>query len=122
MHGNTGSKTGSIFSAPEGFTTIVTETFYSPSRTLTFTSVIPSETSPLIPLSTQTTISGPEPSGSGTLVSSGGTVPNTTPTPSPSPSGTSASSSASIPTSTSAVGGSALGGGILGVVACVLVM
>ena len=92
----------------------MTETFYSPSRTLTFTSVIPSETSPLIPLSTQTTISGPESSGSGTLVSSGGT--------SPSPSGTSASSSASIPTSTSAVGGSALGGAILGVVACVLVM
>ena len=61
----------------------MTETFYSPSRTLTFTSVIPSETSPLIPLSTQTTISGPESSGSGTLVSSGGTVPNTTPTPSP---------------------------------------
>ena len=76
----TGSKTGSTFSAPERFTTIVTETFYSPSCTLTFTSVIPSETSPLIPLSTQTTISGPESSGSGTLVSSGGTVPNTTPT------------------------------------------
>ena len=74
----------------------MTETFYGPTRILTLTLVIPSETSPLIPLSTQTTISGPESSGSGTLVSSGGTVPNTTPTPSPSPSGTSASSSASI--------------------------
>ena len=121
----TGSKTGSTFSTPEGFTTIVTETFYSPSRTLTFTSVIPSETSPLIPPSTQTTTSGPESSSSGTSVSSGGTVPNTTPTPSPSPSGTSASSSASIPTSTSGArhaGDSALGAAILGAVACVLVM
>ena len=40
----------------------------------------------------------------------------------PSPSGTSALSSVSIPTSTSVVGGSALGGAILGVIACVLVM
>ncbi|KZP15541.1 hypothetical protein FIBSPDRAFT_958713 [Athelia psychrophila] len=112
----TGTASSIATSVPNGYTTVVTQTFQSPSRTLTVTSTIPLG-NPSIPLSVQSTLSTVSPATSGTSLSSGGTVPISMPSPSAA-SGTTASSSSTGTAPASSSGAASLNGapatGLLG--------